>query len=336
MIIASGFLPFHVELQTQSAQTHHIEETLRSLQKAFRNDALPSPSSMPEIEAYLASISGVDSVIMEGPQSSSLIPLRMFKATHPETEAKLCTTIGEGPIAQAIREALNLMGITLCGKELPSGDSPLECSLRDEQGNATSIKIYPCSRTKFKQPFNEDLSNCSHLVANRINKGLTKAMEAVSGTGGRVSMRLHNFDRFTKPEDAIEVFPYVSHLILSTRNKVLQKVASAMGHPTVKQMDHHTVPALRQLSKQIADSANSDKLIIFNSYETGANLFCFGDESYQLIPAPENYDPASRASRIQGAALIHSEALPQDPQATFQKIVTTAYRGTENRPWKYA
>jgi hypothetical protein len=335
MIIASGFLPYHIELKIQSVMASHVQEQLRSLQKAFREKELSSPSDMAEIEDYLASIKGVDSVVLEGPQSSSLIPLRMFKAANPTTEAKLCTTIGAGTIANAIREALDSMDICLCGKELPSGDSPLECSLRDENGNALSIKIYPASRTKFKQPFKEDLSNCSHVIVNRINKGLINAMRTVHGNGGLASMRLHSFDRYTKPIDAIEVFPYANHIILSTRNKVLKSVASAMGCPVEDQWDTDTIPTLRKLSKQISSHSNTDKLIVFNHYETGANLFCFGAKNSELISAPENYDPASRASRIQGAALLLAEALSEHPEATFQKIVTMAYRGTEQRPWKY-
>lgn len=337
--IGDGFLPYHFEINVRPDRALTVKEHIKSWKARFRDGSILA--SFPEgLMADIQALGGVSEVIAEGPQSSVLIPLRMIKAAKDGNECLMSSTVGTGAVAVSIRSALETWGIGLDAKVIEDGDSPLEFSIRDGLVSE-SLRMYPCSRTRFKKRFQLPEGGCERLIVNRCNQGLKKAMQAVFEQGGHCSLRMHNIDRHTKASDYIEMIPWANSVIISTRNRVLNQVAAAfeLKNPLQRMAALAealaTIPAAKQAVERPIPTAS--RMITLIEDQTGLCHFYQSDQSFVTVKVPSGYDLSSRAARIQGAFL--SRPTFKQEGGSFENycegIIQGAYQGTESRPWGY-
>jgi hypothetical protein len=334
MIIGDGFLPLHIEVLVQEGSLDSIYEEIKNWKKEFRNSSL-SEDFPDKLKERILSFGEVLEFTLEGPQSSVIIPLRMIQSSGTQRTVSMSTVIGTGPVASMIRQYCQEWGIALDAKIVEEGDSPLEFSIRDVIGNHRSLKMYLCSRTKFRKVYKMGNEDICGIIANRYNKGILETVKKASSSGATVSIRPHTLDRYTKPEDYLEMIPYADHLILSSRNGVLQKIASALGYKIDKDLVTTGPEMLNSFSQELIALGNSNKVLVLNDSKTGENWFFTKNIEPSRIGKPGGYDDASRVSRIQGAMFIIKKTFNDNLDDFAQKVVKMAYQGTEKRPWLY-
>lgn len=347
-VYGNGFLAYHVEIRVSLGQAERVKRELGSSKQAFR-DAATWPGFPGSLFERLHGIPGVVDVVAEGPQSAVLIPLRMIRGMTG-MPCTLSTVLGTGPITAEIELALDRWGIGLeVAKRLRDADSPLEFSIRDPQGEQTSLRLYPASRAKYRTALKPAVQDPEYLLLNRFNVGLHRLAQQVVERGGLVSLRPREFGRHDRIEDYVVLLGQCTHLVLSTRHGVLREFARhagiglGRGWPENLQMLNDS--GLERLAAWLLARMPAGAIVVFHRYSRGDSAFWCRQTGPQLVPAPAGYDQASRAARIQGALLgaaLHTEdhsLLLDGDVADWRRwcehVIETAFDGTGARPWTY-
>lgn len=346
-VYGNGFVAYHVEVQVGPGQAETVKQEVAAWKQELRTEGT-WPGFPDSLVLRLRGISGVVDVVAEGPQSAVLIPLRMVRGMTG-LPCTLSAVLGTGAIADAITSALGRWGIGLeVAKRLPGADSPLEFSFRDPHGEHASLRLYPGSRTKYRAALKPAAQAPRYLVLNRFNAGLRKLAQRVAAEGGLVSLRPRELGRHDRIEDYVALLGLSSHLVLSTRHDVLRAFARhagiAAGRGWPDNLRTFNDPALERLAAWLLARMPTGAIVVLHRYPGGDAAFWRGGSGPQLVLAPAGYDQASRAARIQGALLgaalqagvvQSSDGDAADWRRWCERVIETAFQGTESRPWIY-
>ena len=353
VMLGDGFIPFHfsVQVQNQDRSQRRFKSIVASL-KALKSVIRRTPASELTIDSMLSvigNVAGVKAVVPEGAYSSIAIPLFMFRSLSGQ-RTRLSGVMGTGPIAFATAQSIKSHGVEMVGKALEQGDTPIELSIRDDQGYHETIRLYPVSRTKYRHTFKlsqDELQETSGFMLTRHNQGRADVLRAVSEAGGFTSMRIAEPTRYVKLADYVSLLPHVDHVVISHRSKVLHKLYKHFD------LDHATNgrgniawsetygDCTNRLIEQIRSLASEASLMIL-ILDNEVVLVPAGNDPLRYR-APANYDRRSRAARLQGAAAAirfkwSERSFPQQTPAWQDRcnsIMQATYSGTEHRPSTY-
>ena len=349
-LMGDGFLAFQfvVQVKSDNPSGKHfklIVDKMKALKSFVRENQSAGISPDQMIEAIHNAHPSAD-VVAEGAYSSIAIPLFMYHSLTTQS-ARLSGVLGAGPIADATLESVRSHGVEFVGKVISDGDSPIELSIRDEFGNHKTIRLYPASRTKYRQTLKlspVELNQTAGFILTRYNKSRDNAFRRISEAGGFTSLRIAEPSRYVSLADYAELLPYSSQVIVSHRSKVLQLLAkhfrlnqssNKTGCDWTRRFDEDTARLLACMRSQVPPTS-----LVILVLEDEVVISPSNGELFRCV-APDTYDHRSRAARIQGAAA--AMASPLNGQSTITNswrhmanwIVQAAYSGTEGRPSTY-
>jgi hypothetical protein len=350
-LLCDGFLPFQVAVQTASFDAtgkrfEAIVQKLKNLKDFVRGEH--AYGVCPEMmTSLIKQVDGVTDVVPEGAFSSIAIPLFMYRSLTGQP-TKLFSVVGSGKMADAIAASMSDHGVELSAKVIKQGDSPIELSVRDEFGNQETIRLYPTSRNQYRQalkPSESELAAASGFVLTRFNSGRAIAMQRIAELGGLTSLRIAEPSRYVSLEDSLSLLPQANQVILSHRDKVLQKVfkhlqldKSVAGTPKLRWSGRYDM-AVQKLIRRLRDAAAGSALITLILEDEV--VFSPPDSESLRYRAPQLYDKRSRAARLQGATAAAEMLRSQSPDRieswseACNWIMQAAYAGTEGRPTRY-
>jgi hypothetical protein len=345
-VLANGFLPFHIEVNVHTGSIDSVAQHIKSLNSSFRrNKTWPNfPHALIE---HIKDIRKVDSVTIEGPQSASLIPLRMVKGLSNSSCEYACV-LGTGEISDAIESYFREWGIKLTIlNRIPDADSPLEFSIREPGGASMSIKLYPDSRNRYKTQLGKNIIVPDKLILTRTNVGLKQLATMVQKNKGTVSLRIRDFGRYDPPSVYEDIFGITNQIVLSTRNGVLAKLGRHFNIDIPRKWPSSPNLLEDEYAKAIANRLFThlpdNSIIVFTGHTDNTTTFYkYGHSPITIFPAGNDPTHASLAARIQGALLTtivtdqskNSES-NNEWKSICQKIMSLSYLGTDTRPWQY-
>lgn len=346
MAFADGFLAYHVEVSTQAGCASQVARQIKEMKGELRSKGT-WPGFPDTFVETIKDIDGVEEAVCEGPQSSLLIPLRMIKS-KTGIGCTMSSVLGAGEVTEAIDQRLSAWGIQVAGTRKDSVDSPIEVSVRELGGITESVRLYPASRTIYRQRTKNPAQLPEVLICNRVNNGIETLATAVSSGGGLVSVRPRDIGRYDNLEDYDRLLGVTHHLVLSSRHGVLKAFARHSGLSPKRHWSSHGADLSDAIAKQLAQwllaRMPGNSIVAFVGHPSNQTVFFCNDKQAAVVPAPDGYDSASRAARIQGALLarVLTDSGPQEILRTQQswddgsaQIVTSAFEGTEARPWRY-
>jgi hypothetical protein len=346
-VYANGFVAYHVEVRVERGEADSVKREVATWKHAFR-EAGTWPGFPASLCERLRGVAGVVDVVAEGPQSAVLIPLRMVYGMTG-LPCTLSAVLGTGPVTDAIMSALDQWRIGLeIAKRLPDADAPLEFSFRDPDGEHASLRLYPASRARYRVALQPSPKAPGCLLLNRFNAGLQRLAQQVVASDGLVSLRPRELGRHDRVEDYVALLGLSAHLVLSSRHGVLREFARhagiAVGRGWPDDLRTLNDPGLERLAAWLLERMPAAAIVVLHRYPTGDSAFWRGQSAPQLVPAPAGFDKASRAARVQGALLGAALQAGNGPvpgwddarwQRWCQRVVETAFAGTDSRPWIY-
>jgi hypothetical protein len=344
MIIGDGYIPYHIRVYVEAASAHDFTQFVKTatglkheFERAGRVDHFPEA-----VIERLTRLPGAAHVYPFGGYSAVLGALKMVRSFGARP-CGMYGVVGTGPIADAIRKSFAEEGIALYPTVRTAADSSIESTMIDTQFRFLRefqihfLRMRDRSHILRLETSQED--TMAGFLCSRPNRSRAEVAKRLFGLGRLVSVRIHGFSRYVRPEDYLNLLGHAQQVFI--RHEEMRSMGRALGimfprgwQPTVP--DDY----MQRFAERLGTHEGGRRLVALAFLRT-AHLYVpeLGFVSFQV---PETQRRAVSDTRFHGALIAQSFRFENYLPTTTQELeslgntaLQASYHGYEQFPPVY-